>query len=624
MTPPAQPALRIFVSHSHLDNEFGIKLVQDLRHVLADDSAVWYDEANSLYGGDSWWQKIVRELTTRNIFIVVLSPDAMNSKWVGREIDMALNEGKTIIPLLWHTCNIRSDLKILQTISFLPPKAYEDAFDELLVTLGLRAFLGTKKPSERTYDADTAFVQQMVPQIEAAFKEQDWPAVIRKVDYLLKRVPAPVTADIFRMQGGALYEEGEMQQAQEAFDIALALVSERPLRLATLHDYTTMLVAQGQWARALRHAKEALRLAPNDEHWLTIQREAQDRLTPANPYVVEKQAPIETMPQPQDQETSQKTKEQWLKEDDVHQDAELHESEEKIDGISRKNRRLLLSVWEPLPLVALTSLLALVGRVIDSTQLPVFLLLVLSLAVILAAYNRRVRHLFSRTYLLQETKAQWLREGDAHQDIGDYEEAIAAYDLAIALDPTYVDAYNNRGVAYHNLKQYERAILDYDETLRLDPKYAYAYNNRGVAYHNLKQYERAILDYDKALRLDPRYTLVYVNRGETYGTLKQYERATLDYGKAIRLNPRYTAAYINRAKTYHIMKQYQQALQDFDRAILRNRSDAWAYGSRGQVYVALKQYRRAIKDFDLALQLNPSLGWVEAERDEARRLLKGK
>lgn len=78
MTDPAQPTLRIFVSHSHVDNEFGLQLVQDLRRIIGDDSAVWYDEAGGLHGGDSWWDKIVRELTARNFFIVVLSPDAQN------------------------------------------------------------------------------------------------------------------------------------------------------------------------------------------------------------------------------------------------------------------------------------------------------------------------------------------------------------------------------------------------------------------------------------------------------------------------------------------------------------------------------------------------------------------
>jgi hypothetical protein len=59
--------------------------VKDLLDVLGDDTAVWYDARGGLQGGDTWWPKIVKELTERNVFILLLSPDAMKSKWVNDE-----------------------------------------------------------------------------------------------------------------------------------------------------------------------------------------------------------------------------------------------------------------------------------------------------------------------------------------------------------------------------------------------------------------------------------------------------------------------------------------------------------------------------------------------------------
>jgi hypothetical protein len=34
MDTPSQSAPRIFISHSHQDNEFGVKLVEDLRRLV--------------------------------------------------------------------------------------------------------------------------------------------------------------------------------------------------------------------------------------------------------------------------------------------------------------------------------------------------------------------------------------------------------------------------------------------------------------------------------------------------------------------------------------------------------------------------------------------------------------
>ena len=85
---------RIFVSHSHLDNDFGTKFAQDLRRALNDESAVWYDVLGGLLGGETWWEKIVEELSARDVFIVVLSPDAMNSHWVRQELNIASTRRK--------------------------------------------------------------------------------------------------------------------------------------------------------------------------------------------------------------------------------------------------------------------------------------------------------------------------------------------------------------------------------------------------------------------------------------------------------------------------------------------------------------------------------------------------
>ncbi|HEY6410727.1 MAG TPA: toll/interleukin-1 receptor domain-containing protein, partial [Ktedonobacteraceae bacterium] len=99
--------LRIFVSHSSKDDDFGVRLVGDLRRALNDENAVWYDAQGGLHGGDSWWGKIVEEITARDVFLVVLSPDSMTSDWVRDELALAWQLKNSprrmrIIPLLYR------------------------------------------------------------------------------------------------------------------------------------------------------------------------------------------------------------------------------------------------------------------------------------------------------------------------------------------------------------------------------------------------------------------------------------------------------------------------------------------------------------------------------------------
>jgi len=427
---------RIFVSHSHLDNDFGTKFAQDLRRALGDESAVWYDVLGGLHGGETWWEKIVEELTARDVFIVALSPDAMNSYWVRREITMAINENKFILPVLHRSCSIRADLKILQIISFLAPKLYEQAFHEVLLALDLPTSTPIEPMKQASSPSDPAAA--LLGQVQAAFAAHDWPDVVRKADYLIKRLPGGALALVYRMQGVALLEEGEEQQAQEAFETALALVSDRELRLTLLSDSTALLAKQGQWTKVQQRAKEALRLVPNDPGWLATQQQAQSELA--------KQAAAGA-PSPKQTHTK-----------------------------------------EPPP------------------SLPP-----------------------------QKTKAQWLEEGYALNDLKRYEEALAACDQAIRLDPNFVGAYYSKGYALNDLKRYEEALAAYDQAIRLDPNFAKAYNNKGIALYNLKRYEEAIAVYDQAIRLDPNFAKAYNNKGIALERLGKKTEAQQAHARARQL-----------------------------------------------------------------------------------------
>jgi hypothetical protein len=99
-----EPA-RIFVSHSHEDNVWCRAFVTALTRAGAD---VWYDERDMEPGRLD--DVIVPELRARPIFIVVLSPSAVASQWVKREVEAAIqlqNEDatRTILPVLAAKCN---------------------------------------------------------------------------------------------------------------------------------------------------------------------------------------------------------------------------------------------------------------------------------------------------------------------------------------------------------------------------------------------------------------------------------------------------------------------------------------------------------------------------------------
>lgn len=129
---------QIFVSHSHYDDNVGLRLVGDLRAQLGDD-AVWYDAAGGLRVGDRWWRKIVSEITARDTFIVILSPEAVASPWVQREMDLAYylqdKPGRRLLPLIYRPCELSADWQVIHSLPISDPVTDPEAYTGQLATL---------------------------------------------------------------------------------------------------------------------------------------------------------------------------------------------------------------------------------------------------------------------------------------------------------------------------------------------------------------------------------------------------------------------------------------------------------------------------------------------------------
>jgi tetratricopeptide (TPR) repeat protein len=58
---------------------------------------------------------------------------------------------------------------------------------------------------------------------------------------------------------------------------------------------------------------------------------------------------------------------------------------------------------------------------------------------------------------------------DVAFDRGNCKEAIAVYAQALALNPNYAEAYNNRAYTYMRMQNYAPALQDLDQALRIRP-----------------------------------------------------------------------------------------------------------------------------------------------------------
>jgi hypothetical protein len=88
----------IFISYSRRDQEFVTRLASDINEQIG---FVWFDRS-TIQPGQKWYDEIMEGIQECKAFIVVLSPDAVASKYVREEVSKALELGKTIFPVIYR------------------------------------------------------------------------------------------------------------------------------------------------------------------------------------------------------------------------------------------------------------------------------------------------------------------------------------------------------------------------------------------------------------------------------------------------------------------------------------------------------------------------------------------
>ena len=195
--------------------------------------------------------------------------------------------------------------------------------------------------------------------------------------------------------------------------------------------------------------------------------------------------------------------------------------------------------------------------------------------------------------------------GVALRDLKRFDDELASYDRALALEPDYPEALNNRGVALRELKRFDDALASFDRALALDPDYANALNNRGIVLRDLERFDDALASHDRALALEPDYAEAHNNRGVVLQQLKRFDDALASYDRALALEPDYAEAHNNRANALQELKRFDDALASYDRALAIKPDNAEALYNRSNALHQLKRFDEALVSYDRALAIKP-------------------
>lgn len=107
----------------------------------------------------------------------------------------------------------------------------------------------------------------------------------------------------------------------------------------------------------------------------------------------------------------------------------------------------------------------------------------------------------------------------------DPQAALRNFNKALALDPTYVDAWIRKGVTLLDLGEEYDAHTCFNTAVKLSPRSFKAYYNRGKCQLQLKHWEEAVSDLKKAISIKPKHAAAHDYLAEGYELLGEEELA---------------------------------------------------------------------------------------------------
>jgi tetratricopeptide (TPR) repeat protein len=144
---------------------------------------------------------------------------------------------------------------------------------------------------------------------------------------------------------------------------------------------------------------------------------------------------------------------------------------------------------------------------------------------------------------------------------GNYGEAVTAYNNAIALEPSYFEAWNGLADALNRDGKFNDALAASNRSLELHPDYVQGWINRGqilynIGYrfedvdHNLPAadalYAEQLAAFEKAIALDPHSAEAWFNKGYALAGMKRYDEAIAAFDQVKVIDPSYPNLQKNR------------------------------------------------------------------------------
>ena len=104
------------------------------------------------------------------------------------------------------------------------------------------------------------------------------------------------------------------------------------------------------------------------------------------------------------------------------------------------------------------------------------------------------------------------QEGIYLSDMGRHADSLHIFDLALQMNPRYVNLWANKGRALRAIGRHLEALKCYDRAIACDPGRATPWHNKGNCLSDMERNEEALVCFEKAVELEPNHEWSSIHR----------------------------------------------------------------------------------------------------------------
>ena len=207
---------------------------------------------------------------------------------------------------------------------------------------------------------------------------------------------------------------------------------------------------------------------------------------------------------------------------------------------------------------------------------------------------------YSKSYVI------WNLMGASATQLGQFDQAVAAFLKVIEIKPDYVQAYNNLGTTYSKIGEVDLAIEAYESALSINPNYTEALNNLGQLFTKIGDVNKGVKLYQKAISIDPNMHTAYYNLGIALSELKEWEQSVDAFNMAVAVNPKFAEAYNDLGITLKKINKINDAIVSYNNALALKPYFVDAHNNLGVALNDAGEYKAALSSLETAIALDPS------------------